>query len=129
MNSNGIKYSTNHFFVEVARIPAGEFIVDYTTEEITVFNYKTKMAPYINYLDLSTKTSDGVKIVLEMSAIPQNRFGVEEILKNWGLEHWDAFDQFYVTRGRCDGDPQKIKFVGEDISLEEVLSIRRQYLS
>ena len=128
MNKNGIKYTTNHFFIKVFDIPAGELLVDYTLETFRAINYKTVVAPLINFYDLSTKDSEAIQLTLEMYAIPKERPGIEDILDSWGLKVWDAFDQFYVTRGKHDGDIQTVYFLGEDIDLEDVLKIRSDFI-
>ena len=129
MHGNNLEYKVNHFLVLVGETPAGELLVDYGREEYIPLSYKTVLAPLVNYWGLESKTSESLKEYIDYRAVPKARVNCMEILNNWGLSVWDAFDQFYVTRGRHCGDPQTVKFVGEDITLEEVLAIRSEFNS
>ena len=84
-------------------------LVDYYSEQIRVINYTDN--PILRPFGIKSKpTWEDYKAFLEERCIPKERFRIKQVLKDLGLEQYDAIRILEKTEGRTGEDDMWMKF-------------------
>lgn len=129
MNENGIHYETNHFLVLHIETPCGEFFWDHHKGAIVGASYQNIHCPLLNPFrpPFGKRENATMPAWFEQRAFSKERVDIKYLLKSMGLKHWDAWDMFYYCHGHSDDDKLWVKFVGPELSLDQLEGIRAQY--
>ncbi len=84
-------------------------LVDFYSEQIRVINYTDN--PILRPFGIKSKpTWEDYKAFLEERSIPKERFRIKQVLKDLGLEQYDAIRILEKTEGRTGEDDMWMKF-------------------